>query len=321
MPTSIQQNDKINKICSLLPSWASAFFYEIGTQRAVSTRLAYAREISIFFDYIRKTLPYLAKTPKSKITIEQIARITSQDITSYIDSYQKKGNQERALARKRAALSSFFRYLSTNGKILFNPVVDSVRVKIPESEVFHLNLDEQHALLHAVETGEKLTLEQQKRHKLYRLRDLAIITLLLDTGMRVSEIHAMDIIDVDFEDCYVVVIRNAINVEKVQFSEATRDVLQDYLDERRKWDDQADGKFPLFTTTRGRRFAIRSIQDMVKKYAESAFPGKGQKISPNSLRASFAMEFYGEEKDTEELKRKLGQRTNKKEKDKNPGSK
>ena len=307
MQTASQQHDKINAICATLPDWATGFFWETGTQMAVSTRLAYAREISVFFDFLTTYKPDLVDVPKNEITLEQIAQVTSQDISRYITKYHEKGNKERALARKRATLSSFFRYLTVNRKIPFNPVEAATRVKIPTSDdVLHLDINEQLSLLDAVDTGDTLTKEQQKRHEIYRLRDIALITLLLDTGMRVSELHNIDIIDMDLEDCYVVVTRKGGNTQTIYFADSTRDAIEEYINERRKWDEQADGKYPLFTTTKGERLSIRAIQVLVKKYAESTLPGKGKKISPHKLRSSFAMEFYSEEKDILALQRKLG---------------
>ena len=301
------QNDKIDEICKQLPDWASGFFWETGTQLATSTRLAYAREINVFFDYLTTYVPEFSELDKSEITLDQFADITSQDISRYLTKFQDKGNMERTLARKRAALSSFCNYLVINRKIPFNPVLAAAKVKIHQSdEVLHLNMKEQIAFLKSVESGNKLTANEQKWHKLYRTRDLALITLLLDTGMRVSELHGIDIIDVDLEFCFVVVVRKGGNVQSLYFSDSTRDLLKDYIEERRHYDEHADGKYPLFTTTTGDRLGIRAIQKLVKKYARAAIPGKGKKISPHKMRASFAMEYYSEEKDLLALQRKLG---------------
>lgn len=300
------KSTKIDEICTRLPDWASSFFWETGTQMATTTRLAYAIEIDRFFDYLVTYLPDLSETEKNNITLEQIGQVTSQDISRYLTLYQNKGNMERTLARKRATLSSFFNYYVVNRKLPFNPVSAAARVKIHQSDdLIYLDTREQIDLLDSIDDGSRLTENEKKWHDKYRTRDLALVTLLLDTGMRVSELHGIDIADVDLEVCSVIIIRKGGNIQTLYFSDSTRDILEEYIAERRKYDEQADGKYPLFTTTRGRRLSVRAIQDMVKKYAVAALPGKGKKISPHKMRSSFAMEFYEDQRDLIALQKKL----------------
>ena len=299
--------DKLDEVCAGLPEWTHGFFWETGSERATTTRLAYARELSIFFDYLTTYLPELSETHKNDITLEQFAEVTSEDVTRFIAHYKKKGCQEKALHRKRAALSSFFKYLVANRKLRDNPVSAAVKVKLhPSDEVVYLTIDEQNALMDAVYSGNKLTPHQRERHEIYRVRDMALITLMLDTGMRVAELQGIDIIDVDLEACSVVVRRKGGKIQNLYYGDTTRDLLEEYIGTRQYWDNQADGKHPLFTTTKGERLSIRAIEKLVKKYAESALPGKGKYITPHKLRSSFAMTFYGEEGDILALQRKLG---------------
>lgn len=297
---------KIIHICNQLPECCGSFLMETGTEMANSTRLAYAHELDWFFDYLISYTPDFCDMEKKDLTIDDIKKITSADISRYLTIYQTKGLAERTLARKRAALSRFFTYLTNNRRLEFNPVAAATKVKIHTSdEVVHLDTAEQVSFIDAINYGTGLDNKKQKYHDRYRKRDTALFTMLLDTGMRVSEINACDICDVDLNNCSLLIIRKGGDKQTIYFSDETRDALADYLDERRERYPDLSGYDPLFATTNGNRLSIRSIQQLAKKYSSAALPGKG-KLSPHKMRSSFAMSYYEETMDILALQRKLG---------------
>ena len=185
---------KIMKFCNDLPEFCSPFLLETGTEMANTTRLAYAHELDWFFDYLINYKPDFDGLDKKDIDLDRLKTVTSQDISRYLTIYRDQGRSERTVARKRAALSRFFTYLTANRLIAFNPVAAAVKVKIHQSdEVLHLNMKEQVRFLEAIDNGTGLTKRQLKAHERYRLRDVTLVTMLLDTGMRVSELHGIDI--------------------------------------------------------------------------------------------------------------------------------
>ena len=299
---------KIIKYCNQLPDPCSSFLLETGTEMAYSTRLEYAKELTAFFDYLISYSPDFCEKEKRQITLADIKLITSQDISRYLTIYKDQGKKERTVARKRAALSRFFTYLTANRQIEYNPVVAAVKVKIHKTdEVIHLDEKEQIQLLNDIDTGDALTKNQQKYHERYRMRDYALITLLLDTGMRVSELHGIDIPDFDMEECSVIITRKGGNIQTLYFSDETRDIINDYIEERTSIEGEFyDPNGPLFVTKKGARLSVRAIEVLVKKYAVSSIPGKGQKISPHKMRSSFAMSYYKSERDILALQKKLG---------------
>ena len=299
--------EKMIAICNTLPGWCAAYFLETGPGLSVTTRLAYSREISHFLDYLIAYVPQFSEEKKDSITLEQFESVTSQDISRYLTLYMDKGRQEKTLARKRAALSSFFNYMTANRKLSFNPVSAAVRVKVHQKdEVLHLDFAEQVDLLKEVDTADNLSKHAKAFHEKYRLRDIAMITLLLDTGIRVSELRGINVGDLDLEECSAVVLRKGGNIQNVYYSDACSEAINEYLNERK---EQITPKTPLFVTQSGTRITVRSIERLVKKYASAAVPGKGQKISPHKLRSSFAMGFYEEEKDILALQRKMGHKS------------
>lgn len=307
----MKENANISKniiiMSELLPDCCQSFLMETGTEMASTTRLAYARELNWFFDHLIEYNSYFCDKNKKELTINDIKKISSQDISRYLTVCKDAGLMERTLARKRASLSRFFTFLTNNRQIDFNPVNAAVKVKIHQSdEVTYLDINEQIDFINAIESGNKLTDGQQKYHDKYKLRDSALIILLLDTGMRVSELNGINIHDFDFDNCSVIVSRKGGNLQTIYFSDDTREILQEYLASQRTKFPELTGDSPFFTTITGKRLSVRSIEVLVKKYAISAVPGKGSKISPHKMRSSFAMEFYGATKDILALQRKLG---------------
>ena len=300
-------SQKIIKLNSTLPDCCSSFLLESGTEMAASTRYAYAQEINWFLDYLIEYSPYFCDKIKKELSIEDMSHITSQDISRYLTLYKDLGRKERTIARKRASLSRFFSYMTNNKLIPFNPVNAAMRVKIHQSdEVVHLDIDEQVNFINSINTGDKLDDKKKKYHDKYKLRDTALILLLLDTGMRVSELQGINIHDFDFDDYSVIVVRKGGNIQTIYFSDETKNALIQYLDHKKTMNPLLDYSEPFFTSLKGARLSVRAIEKLVKKYALSSLPSKGSLITPHKMRSSFAMSFYEETKDILALQRKLG---------------
>lgn len=298
---------KIIEYCNILPDICAPFLLETGTEMANTTRLAYAKELNCFFDYLISYHPHFCELEKRKIERPDLRHITSQDVSRYITIYKDQGHAERTTARKRAALSSFFNYMVKNRQLEFNPVLAAAKVKIHQSdEVLYLNIDEQIDFLDAIETGNHLDEKKQVYHAKYKVRDVALITLLLDTGIRVSELHGINVEDIDFDQSSVLITRKGGNLQTIYFSDDTSGRLLEYLEERQIKEHESHISGPFFVTNQGNRLSVRAIEVLVKKYASASVPGKGAKLSPHKMRSSFAMEYYDSTKDILALQRKLG---------------
>ncbi len=305
--SDLSNTNKILEYCDRLPDCCQSFLLETGAETASTTRLAYARELSWFFEYMISFSPVFCDLKLNEIELKEIRQIVPSDVSRYITFSLDHGNTKRTVARKRAALSSFFSYLERNKLINFNPVLAAQKVKIKQSDsVLHIDINDQLKLLNSVDSGSNLDTKKQKYHDRYRERDYALLLLLLDTGIRVSELNQLNIEDVDLDDCSMVIVRKGGDTATVYFSDETRQALDNYIELRRSFDFALLGSDPLFTTLKGSRLCVRAIEKMVKKYTESSLPGIGAKLSPHKMRASFAMAFYEEEKDILALQRKLG---------------
>lgn len=303
-------SEKLIALVDNLPDFCYGFFFDTVTTMALSTRVAYARDIQIFFEYLINMHPHFCLKEIKNISRDDMKLIMPEDINRFISRYVNDDNEasKKTAARKRASLSSFFHYLYNTLRIIDkNPVDGAMRVKIPSKDyVEYLTIDEQIKLLDTIKYGSGLSNSQLKYHQKYAIRDYALFSMALDTGMRVSEMNGIDIQDLDLDKCSVIIQRKGGKSQKLFYSDEIRDNLQEYLDEKRAFIPYLGSAEPLFTTLKGNRLSVRQMEELVKKYVSAALPNRVNAISFHKMRSSFAMETYAVEPDLLKLQRKLG---------------
>ena len=164
--------------------------------------------------------------------------------------------------------------------------------KIHEKEIVRLDADEVSVLLDQAELGDKLTKSQQKFHDKTKTRDVAILTLLLGTGMRVSECVGIDINDIDFKNSGIKIRRKGGNETIIYFGEEVENALLDYLEERKLIVPQDGYENALFLSLQKRRIGVRAVENLVKKY--SSLVTNLKKITPHKLRSTYGTALYKE---------------------------
>lgn len=301
--------DKLSEFVNQLPEVCEEYLIQSGNSMAVSTKILYARELNHFFDYLIYTSPDFCELNKKDISAANLQKVTSQDISRYITKQLNNGKSEKTVSRSRNTLSSFFTFLLEHKYIEFDPVKASAKVKVHTSdEVIYLTVQEQIDLLNAIKSGNTLTEKQRQcNDDKRRNRDYAIVLLLLDTGMRVSELQGINIGDINLKNNSILILRKGGNMQTVYFSDEANEAII-ALTESLKKQGAISANTPLFQSD-GQRISVRAIENMVKKYASATIKGKGRKISPHKLRSSFAMSFYESEKDILVLQRKLGHKS------------
>lgn len=292
----------MRNILSEMPQYVSTFFRSIEYSKAPRTRLGYARDLKSFYEYLCNTNPALKGKKPIDITIDIINNIESEDIEEYLDYlkvYEKDGRQftngERAIKRKLTALRVFMGYLYKNKKINGNPALIVDTPKIHDKAIIRMEPNEVAQFLDNVEYGSKLTDRQQKFHEKTKTRDLAIMTLMLGTGIRVSECVGLDIMDVDFDNDRIKIVRKGGYESFVYFGEETRQALLDYMEERKDIITVDGHEQALFLSSQRRRISVRSVENMVKKYAQITTPLK--KITPHKLRSTYGTSLYQQTSD------------------------
>lgn len=283
-----------------LPPFCTEFFRGIEPRTSTRTRIAYAYDLSVFFDFLKKENPVFAKMERMDFKLEQLDQITVTDLEEYMEYLKYRFNeqnheimnQERGIMRKISSLKSFYNYFFRTEKLTTNPAALVRLPKLHDKEIIRLDVDEVALLLDAVEQGEGLTKKQKAFHKRTRLRDLALLTLLLGTGIRVSECVGLDINDVDFKNGGIHIHRKGGKEVTVYFGSEVENALQDYLDERFGIIPEEGSEQALFLSMQRKRMNVRSVENLVKKYAHIVTPLK--KITPHKLRSTYGTNLYRE---------------------------
>ena len=283
-----------------LPPFCTEFFRGIEPRTSTRTRIAYAYDLSVFFDFLKKENPVFAKIERMDFKLEQLDQITVTDLEEYMEYLKYRFNeqnheimnQERGIMRKISSLKSFYNYFFRTEKLTTNPAALIRLPKLHDKEIIRLDVDEVALLLDAVEQGEGLTEKQKAFHKRTRLRDLALLTLLLGTGIRVSECVGLDINDIDFKNGGIHIHRKGGKEVTVYFGSEVENALQDYLDERFGIIPEEGSEQALFLSMQRKRMNVRSVENLVKKYAHIVTPLK--KITPHKLRSTYGTNLYRE---------------------------
>ena len=288
-------------LLSELPNDVYDYILAISDSTQPLTRLGYVRDLRLFFTYLQKENPKFSTKPMLAWTSDDFALITARDITMFLDyltlyfneADEMLSNHELGKQRKFYSVRAFFKWMYKQQK-LKNDVTALVDApKRHEKPILRLDIEEVKRLLKTVADGEALSGRQKAFHRLTAARDLAMVTLLLGTGIRVSECAGLDIDDVNLENGSFLVTRKGGNQAILYLPDEVLPVMRDYMDVRMEIEAAPGDEQALFLSLQKRRMNIRSIQNMVKKYAAIAAPLK-KRISPHKLRSTFGTNLYNE---------------------------
>ena len=290
---------KMRAVLETLPAFCKTFFRGIEEYTSARTRLAYAYDIRLFFEYIHERNPVCSKMKIGDFPLsilDQLTRIDIEEYLEYMSLYQKDGrditNDERGKSRKLAALRSFYNYFYRSELIETNPAALVSMPKLHDKEIIRLEPNEVAILLDQVEDGSKLTKKELEYHKKTKIRDVALLTLLLGTGIRVSECVGLDLNDVDFDVCGIKIRRKGGYEAFVYFGDEVETALLDYLEERQHMIPVEGHEDALFLSLQNRRITVRAVENLVKKYASRVTTLK--KITPHKLRSTYGTSLYQE---------------------------
>lgn len=299
--TSQRQTLLLRELLRDMPSIVSDFLSSQEDQYSAMTRLAYLYDLRIFFDYLLREAPRFADKERASLTLDDIRMITLSDLErypNYLTLYFAQNDEDRAIEnaehgkmRKLCSLRAFYNYLFTHKYIEGNLASLVPLPKIHEKAILRLEPNEVARMLDLAESGEAFGSRQRKYTEHTRLRDVAILTLLLGTGIRVSECVGIDLEDVNFEENAFLVTRKGGKQMILYFSDEVAKALEAYIKERRGVLALPGHEHALFLSLQRRRITARAIENLVKKYALVAVPLK-RKISPHKLRSTYGTELY-----------------------------
>ena len=219
-----------------------------------------------------------------------------EDLSYYSFDGKEKTNGEKGKARKISTVRTFFKYMYNHDRINQNVSAKLTMPKNHDKDIIRLEKKEVERILDAAETGAGMTEHQRKVQRNTHARDFAIVSLLLGTGIRVSECVGLNLSDIDFETNAFTVTRKGGNQAILYFGDEVADALKTYIDtERKSLIDRCEKLNPgdtdaVFLSLQVSRLSVRAIQNIVKKYAQTAAPLK--KISPHKLRSTFGTNLY-----------------------------
>ncbi|MCH5163961.1 MAG: tyrosine-type recombinase/integrase [Clostridiales bacterium] len=297
-------NKKIEAICDELPSYVHEFIIGIHMRTSPLTRLNYVYDLRIFFDYLSKKV-FKALQP-NEIELVDLEKLKASDIESFLyylsSSYEFQGKKytckERAVERKLCTLRSFFKYFFNKDKLSSNICAKVALPKKHEKPIIRLETDEVVKLLDRADSDNLTDISKRENsyHEITRVRDVAILTLFLGTGMRISELVGLNRDDFNFSECRVRVTRKGGNQTELYFTNEIAAALQDYcawqqqqIEYKTPFGNKIANQNAMFYSLQGKRISVRAVENLVKKYASHITE---KKITPHKLRSTFGTELY-----------------------------
>ena len=264
------------------------------------------KEIKRFIDYLTYIKHYSDKTTSSylfdlkkfeKYLIEnkiKVDEVTSEDVSDYMNNLKKNNYKATSINRKIVCLRSFYKYycneINNNFK---NPMINYLSLKTPKKLPKDL-FDEQVKAL--------LTPCENKIH--YQVRNQCIILLLLNTGMRVSELTSLNIIDLDIQANCIRVFGKGKKERMVFFLKSVNPFLIDYLKNHRSKFTSDNSQEALFLGSKGGRISTRAIEDILNARMKNS--SLSFKVTPHMLRHTFATNLLNNEVDLKIVQELLG---------------
>lgn len=290
---------KMREVLKDLPKFCGIFFNGIDATTLPRTKLGYAYDLRIFFNYIIENNPKYHEAIMHELPIELLDELNTLDLEEYMNYlklYEKDNieytNNEQGLKRKFSALRAMYNYFFNHEMIKNNPAVKVKMPRVHEKAIVRLEPNEIAKLLDEVESGDSLSKKQKQYHNKTKVRDLAILTLLLGTGLRVSECVGIDLKDINYDICGVKVRRKGGKESVVYFGEEVLDALLDYLEERKHMIPAEGHENAFFLSSQMKRIGVRTVEKLVTKYASLVTSIKH--ITPHKLRSTYGTTLYQE---------------------------
>ncbi len=288
-----KNDEKIEELLSELPYFLAEFFYGTSNNTSSLTRLNYAYDLRIFFGYISE----IKKIKIEDMEVGILDEISTRDIErflNYLTHYRFNGKSlscdERGKARKLSTIRAMCRYFFSKDMIKSNVASKVPTPKLHDKEIIRLENDEVKELLTFVDSSTAYNGRKNTYHNKLKVRDFAILSLFLGTGIRISELVGLNIDDFDFDEKSFIVTRKGGNRTILYFNDQVLEALLSWLDFRSEIKDLSKNEKAMFISLKNTRIAPRTVEVLVKGYAKQITPLK--KITPHKLRSTFGTALY-----------------------------
>jgi integrase/recombinase XerC len=286
-----------------LPPYAKDYFRAVEQKTSAKTRISYAYDLQVFFRFLMEKNPTLSGKNMREVTLEDINLLASSDIEEYqeyLKYYESENGEQKngasSIARKMSSLRSFLDYFYKKEMLTKNVAMQVDMPKLHEKAIIRLEPDEVAIMLDNIENYEnRLTGKKKDFFLKTKIRDIAIITLFLGTGIRVSECVGLDLNDVNFRENSIRIIRKGGNESVLYFGAEVEKALLDYIEGPRvmvAMKAVPGEENALFFSLQKKRISVHAVENLVEKYAKEFVPQK--KITPHKLRSTFGTSLYQE---------------------------
>jgi len=269
------------------------FIHYLSAEKNASphTCRSYQRDLEGFEKFLKENS--LSYSLRGRVEVEKIYRL---DIRRYLSFLHRK-NKKSSIARKLSTLRSFFKYLVREQILPSNPAKEVSTPKVEKPLPTTLTVDEAFRLMESTDGNGKNSL---RGGKVKGLRDRAILELLYSSGLRVGELVGLNINQLNLDLGIVRVMGKGRKERIVPVGGEAIKSLKAYLEER----GEILGESPLFTNSKGERLSARSVGRLVKHYSKRS--GICRRVSPHSLRHTFATHLLDAGADLREIQEMLG---------------
>lgn len=247
--------------------------------------------IAAYKNDLNQFLHFIQKNHRDVLTWSEA---THDVVGSYVHFMDGQEYASSSVARKVAAVKSFFNYLVANNHIEENPTTNIESPKVEKRLPKPLSLEDVELLLEAPtrKTGAK------------NLRDSALLTTLYATGMRVTEMVSLQLEDIDLDKNFLSCPGKDGEIRELPFDEDTRVILQEYLENGRPRLVKDKNEQALFLNHRGQQLTRQGLWLIIKAYAKEA--EISVPVTPHTLRHSFAAHRLARGTDLHEVQQLLG---------------
>lgn len=298
-----KNEEKLEELLSALPVYCRDFFRGISQSTTTMTRVSYAYDLTLFFRFLDNDRKNTFGRFSASADPRDLSEITQQDVERYLEHLEGKNeenssglrNQAQGSRRRLSSLKSFFDYFCRANILSSNPAAATRMPKLREKEIIRFNQGEMKAFLQELNDGTGLSGKEKAYHDRFKLRDVAMLSLMLGTGIRVSECVGLDIGDIDFRENGAHIKRKGGKEAVVYFSDSVAENLRAYLTERAAISVEPGHEDAMFLSRKNRRISVRGVEYLVKKYATIVTPDKH--ITPHKLRSSYGTALYSKTKD------------------------
>lgn len=291
----------LREYTSELPDFAYSYIIEYYSGDSLNTQIGYCIDLRIFFYYLkseifpdRQSISDFTAADLNQVTVSQLIHYKNYLREYTIESVSPVGkitkrtykNAAYGINRKLSALRGMFIYLYKTDQIREN-ITDKIDfMKLHHKIKKPLTTQETVALLDIIYNGEKhFTGRKLTEYNRRKLRDIALFTAYLGTGVRVSELAALDALDIDFQSSSFIVRRKGGDEQEIFMPIQVEDAFFTYLQTE---DGTLRTEGPLFLNRSGKRLGIAGIEKLLKDYCHEAGIYHPDKTRPHALRRTFA---------------------------------